>query len=102
MRKVFKRDKFTVVKDNGHISLSSACIRANKTGFFALAERVNPESYDGTDTNIDPNDCFFGGRRVELAVRLQDATKAAALGREKDNPADPQPEASGGEGNKTE
>lgn len=77
MRKLFARNSKSVVQDNGHIQLRDACIRANKTGFFALGERVHPESYDGNDTDINPSDCFFGGRRVELAVMLSDAKKAA-------------------------
>lgn len=74
----FKRDKNTLVKDNGHIKLRDACVRANQTGFFALGERVNPESYDGNDTNIKVADCFFGGRRVELATRIKDASEVAS------------------------
>lgn len=78
MRKVFVRDSKSVVQDNGHIQLRDACIRANKTGYFALGERVSPDSYDGNDTDIDPGKCFFGGRRVELACKLRDASEAAA------------------------
>lgn len=78
MRKVFVRDSKSVVQDNGHIQLRDACIRANKTGYFALGERVSPDSYDGNDTDIDPRECFFGGRRVELACQLRDASEAAA------------------------
>lgn len=78
MRKVFVRDSNSVVRDNGHIQLRDACIRANKTGYFALGERVSPDSYDGNDTDIDPRKCFFGGRRVQLACHLRDASEAAA------------------------
>lgn len=84
----FDRDNNSIVKDNGHIRLRDACVRANQTGFFALGERVNPESYDGNDTNINARECFFGGRRVELATRIKDASEVAS------RPA-PKPDTSG-------
>lgn len=80
MRKRFIRSKNSIVKDYGHIPLTAACVRANQTGFFALGERVAPESFDGNDTNINVKNVFFGGRRVELAVHLQDATEIADRG----------------------
>ena len=81
------RDKTSIVKDNGHIRLRDACVRANQTGFFALGERVNPESYDGNDTNINASDCFFGGRRVELATRIKDASEVASKPAPKSEPS---------------
>lgn len=74
----FKRNTKSIVKDNGHVELSAACVRANKTGFFALGERVNPDSYDGNDTNICARDCFFGGRKIDLACTIKDATELAS------------------------
>lgn len=77
-RKVFERDNKSIVKDNGHIELSTACVRANKTGFFALGERVNPDSYDGNDTDINAKDCFFGGRKIDIACTLKNASELAS------------------------
>lgn len=94
----FKRDKYTVVKDNGHIKLRDACVRANQTGFFALGERVNSESYDGNDTNINPSDCFFGGRRVELATRIKDASEVASRSASKSGETDEGTGSGSGEG----
>ena len=51
MRKFVARDSKSVVKSYGYVELSAACIKANETGYFSLSERVNPESYDGNDTN---------------------------------------------------
>lgn len=95
----FSRDKKSLVKDNGHIKLRDACVRANQTGFFALGERVNPESYDGNDTNINPSDCFFGGRRVELATRIKDASEVASRPAPKPNASDEGSGSGSGEGN---
>lgn len=99
MRKVFERSLESVVKDNGHIQLRDACIRANKTGYFALGERVSPDSYDGNDTDIDVGKCFFGGRRVELACQLADASKAADRAPGSNDGADGGVEPGSGEGN---
>ena len=84
-RKAFERDNSTVVKDNGHIELSAACVRANKTGFFALGERVNPDSYDGNDTDISAKDCFFGGRKIDIACTLKNASELASKSVHRDN-----------------
>lgn len=67
-RKIFHRSRVRLVKSTGYVDLPTACVRANQTGFFALQQRVAPESFDGNDTNIVPSDCFFGGRRVDLAL----------------------------------
>lgn len=77
MRKFVPRNKKRLVDVTGYVDLPTACVRANKTGFFGLSQRVNPESFDGKDTNIDPRECFFGGRRVDLAVKLQNAEDLA-------------------------
>lgn len=77
MYKRFNRDSKSVINTNGHINLSDACTRANQTGFFALQERVHPDSYDGTNTNIDSRQLFFGGRRVDLAAKLQNVEELA-------------------------
>lgn len=98
MRKLFVRNSISVVRDNGHIQLRDACVKANKTGFFALGERVHPDSYDGNDTDINPSDCFFGGRRVELAVKLQDASEAASRDVAKTSQPDPGSGSDGAEG----
>lgn len=92
------RDKTSIVKDNGHIRLRDACVRANQTGYFALGERVNPESYDGNDTNINASDCFFGGRRVELAVCVKDASELASKSADQSKPSGDGSESSSGEG----
>lgn len=78
MRVRFRRNPISVVDTRGHIDLPDACTRANQTGFFALQERVHPESYDGNDTNIDSRQLFFGGRRVDLACKLQNVEELAA------------------------
>lgn len=87
-RNIPERDPETLVKDYGHIKLSAACVRANQTGFFALGERVQPDSFDGNDTNINAKDCFFGGRRIDIALTLKDASELAARSPEKPDPAD--------------
>lgn len=69
----FSRSKERLTKAVGYVDLPTACIRANQTGFFGLSQRVAPESFDGKDTNIDPRQCFFGGRRIDLAVVAQRA-----------------------------
>lgn len=74
MNKIFrKRSKKLLVDSTGYVDLPTACVRANQTGFFALSQRVAPESFDGKNTNIDPRQCFFGGRRVELALQAKNA-----------------------------
>lgn len=73
MRKFIPRSKKSLVSTVGYVTLSDACIRANQTGYFGLSQRVAPESFDAKDTNIDPRGCFFGGRRVELALEAQKA-----------------------------
>lgn len=78
MRIVRKRNRKSLVDCSGYVDLPSACIRANKTGFFGLSQRVAPDSFDGNNTNIDPRECFFGGRRVELALQLKDKGHLAA------------------------
>lgn len=88
MRRFFKRDSKSVVKSYGYVELSAACIKANETGYFSLSERVNPESYDGNDTNINRAKLFFGGRRIDIALQLQDAAKAAAKSVETNAPTD--------------
>lgn len=87
-RNIPERDPETLVKDYGHIKLSTACVRANQTGFFALGERVQPDSFDGNDTNINAKDCFFGGRRIDIALTLKDASELAARSVEKPDSAD--------------
>lgn len=72
-----KRNKMSLVDVTGYVDLPTACIRANQTGFFGLASRVAPESFDGKDTNIDPRECFFGGRRIDVALQLKNATDLA-------------------------
>lgn len=74
MLKFRKRDKKRLTNSQGYVDLHTACVRANETGYFGLATRVAPESFDGENTNIDPRDCFFGGRRVDLAVMARDAS----------------------------
>lgn len=81
-RKKFIRSKVSLVDCSGYVDLHSACVRANQTGFFALNQRVNPESFDGKDTNIDPRDCFFGGRRIDLALQCKHAEDFANKSRE--------------------
>lgn len=80
MRLFRSRSKERLVDELGYVTLSEACVRANQTGFFGLSQRVAPESFDGKDTNIDPRECFFGGRRIDLAcvaARAEDyATRA--------------------------
>lgn len=78
MRKPIIRDSNSIVKSYGYVELSAACVKANETGYFSLNERIAPDSYDGNDTNINRAKLFFGGRRIELALSLQDAAKAAA------------------------
>lgn len=73
MRIFKKRDKTTLVDCTGYVDLPSACVRANKDGYFGLSQRVAPESFDGKNTNIDPRECFFGGRRIELALQAKNA-----------------------------
>lgn len=77
MRKFVSRCKRKIVDITGYVDLPTACLRANQTGFFGLSQRVNPESFDGKDTNIDPRECFFGGRRIDLAVQLKNAEDLA-------------------------
>lgn len=72
-----KRNKVTLVDTTGYVDLPTACVRANQTGYFGLSQRVAPESFDGKNTNIDPRECFFGGRRVELALQAQKAADFA-------------------------
>ena len=72
-RKVIARSIVRLVKSQGYVDLPTACVRANQTGYFALQQRVNPESFDGKDTNLKPLDCFFGGRRIDLALAAQRA-----------------------------
>lgn len=76
-RKFHRRSKERLVTADGYVDLSTACKRANETGYFGLASRVAPESFDGKDTNIDPRECFFGGRRVELACSIKNASDLA-------------------------
>lgn len=73
MRLFRKRDRKSLVDCTGYVDLPTACVRANQTGFFGLSQRVNPESFDGKDTNIDPRECFFGGRRIDLAITAKNA-----------------------------
>lgn len=73
MRLFKKRNRLSLVDCTGYVTLSDACIRANQTGFFGLSQRVAPESFDGKNTNIDPRECFFGGRRIELALQAKNA-----------------------------
>lgn len=68
-----KRNSKSLVDARGYVDLSTACKRANETGYFGLSQRVAPESFDGKNTNIDPRECFFGGRRVELALQAKQA-----------------------------
>lgn len=77
MRKFFPRNKKRIVDVTGYVDLPTACVRANQTGFFGLSQRVNPESFDGKDTNIDPRECFFGGRRIDIALDIQNAADLA-------------------------
>lgn len=77
-RNIPSRDSENLVKDYGYIELSTACVRANQTGFFALGERIQTDSFDGNDTNINAKDCFFGGRRIDIALTLKDASELAA------------------------
>lgn len=72
-RKIHHRSRVRLVKSTGYVDLPTACVRANQTGFFALQQRVAPESFDGNDTNINPSDCFFGGRRIDLALTAKRA-----------------------------
>lgn len=72
-RKFIARSKVRLVKSQGYVDLPTACVRANQTGYFALQQRVNPESFDGKDTNLKPLACFFGGRRIDLALAAQRA-----------------------------
>lgn len=76
-RKFKKRNPISLVDCTGYVDLPTACIRANQTGFFGLSQRVAPESFDGKDTNIDPRECFFGGRRVDLALQAKKAADFA-------------------------
>lgn len=89
MRLIKKRDRTSLVDCTGYVDLPTACVRANETGFFGLSQRVNPESFDGKNTNIDPRNCFFGGRRIDLAVAAQNAeafaTKQSGLGNDSGN-----------------
>lgn len=87
MRKFVRRNKRSLTDVTGYVDLPSACIRANQTGFFGLSQRVYPESFDGKDTNIDPRDCFFGGRRIDLAVGIKYAEDLAtkSAGTDADN-----------------
>lgn len=78
MRKPVYRSTKSKLISNGLINLAEACTRANQTGFFALQERVHPNSYDGNDTNIDSRQLFFGGRRIDLACKLQNVEDLAA------------------------
>lgn len=73
MRLFKKRSKISLVDCSGYVDLPTACVRANQTGFFGLSQRVAPESFDGKNTNIDPRECFFGGRRIELALQAKNA-----------------------------
>lgn len=77
MRKFAPRCKRKIVDVTGYVDLPTACLRANETGFFGLSQRVNPESFDSKDTNIDPRECFFGGRRIDLAVQLKNSEDLA-------------------------
>lgn len=85
-RNISSRDPENLVKDYGYIELSTACVRANQTGFFALGERVQTDSFDGNDTNINAKDCFFGGRRIDIALTLKDASELAAKSSDKPDP----------------
>lgn len=87
-RNIPVRDPENLVKDYGHIELSAACVRANQTGFFALGERVQTDSFDGNDTNINAKDCFFGGRRIDIALTLKDAQELAAKSSNRPDPTD--------------
>lgn len=87
LRNVKRRSNVSLVKDYGYIKLSAACIKANQSGFFALNERVNPESFDGNNTNIDASKCFFGGRKLDIAVTLKDAESLAAKGPNTNGPS---------------
>lgn len=77
MRKHFKRNSTSIVRDYGHVKLSDACVKANQTGFFALNDRVKPDSFDGNDTNINPENCFFGGRKLDVVKAVRDASEVA-------------------------
>lgn len=97
-RKSFPRDPKSIVKDYGHIELSAACIKANQTGFFALGERVKPDSYDGNDTNIQRDKLFFGGRRIDAAIAATNAIELAAKSASKDAGAGDHPGTDSGAG----
>lgn len=73
MKSIRKRDRVTLVNPAGYVDLTSACVRANQTGYFALSSRSVPESYDSENRDIEVSDLFFGGRKVELAVRARHA-----------------------------
>lgn len=88
MRLRTKRNSVSIVKDYGHIELSAACIKANQTGFFALHERVHPESYDSNSNDIESRDLFFGGRKLDIACAVKDASELANKSVRTDAPAD--------------
>jgi len=88
MRKVRIRDNKSIVKSYGYVELSAACVKANETGFFSLSQRIAPDSYDGNDTNINRAKLFFGGRRIDLALGLQDAAQAAVRATEQPKSSD--------------
>lgn len=94
MRKVFNRSKERLVNVTGYVELSAACVRANQTGFFALSQRVAPDSYDSSTRDIDPRNCFIGGRRVELAIDAKNFEQFAA--KSADSPAN---DGTAGDGN---
>ena len=83
------RSRFSLVDCTGYVDLPTACVRANQTGFFGLSQRVAPESFDAKDTNIDPRNCFFGGRRVELALQAQKAEDFATKSAKSPLPGEP-------------
>lgn len=80
MRRIFIRSKDNLVSVQGYVELSAACVKANQTGFFALNQRVAPDSYDSSTRDIDPRNCFIGGRRVELAVNAKNYGDFATRG----------------------
>lgn len=86
MKFIRKRDRVTLVNPAGYVDLTSACVRANQTGYFALSSRSAPESYDSENRDIEVSDLFFGGRKVELAVRARHAEVYA--NKSAGNPAD--------------
>lgn len=88
LRKV-KRSTERIVDVTGYIDLASACVRANQTGFFALNQRVAADSYDSTTRDIDPRNCFIGGRRVELAIDAKNYDTFAARASDNGVNADP-------------